>query len=85
MLKSNNSLSISALIEQHGHEKIRQARRMLVVNLIVYTVIAAIELWFGAKDHAVALTADGQNNLTGIVTVSALIVGLSAWVCFLSA
>jgi len=49
MLKSNNSLSISALIEQHGHEKIRQARRMLVVNLIVYTVIAAIELWFGAK------------------------------------
>ena len=60
MLKSNNSLSISALIEQHGHEKIRQARRMLVVNLIVYTVIAAIELWFGAKDHAVALTADGQ-------------------------
>ena len=77
MLKSNNSLSISTLIEQHGHEKIRQARRMLVVNLIVYTVIAAIELWFGAKDHAVALTADGQNNLTGIVTVSALIVGLS--------
>jgi cation diffusion facilitator family transporter len=77
MLKTMKPINISNLIATTSHQKIEASRRVLFLNLLVYTLISAAELTIGTTDHSTALLADGQNNLTGIVSVTALIVGLT--------
>ncbi|MDG3061018.1 cation diffusion facilitator family transporter [Lacticaseibacillus casei] len=77
MLKNIKPISISNLITKASHQRIETSRRVLFLNLIVYILIAGAELAIGTADHSTALIADGQNNLTGIVSVTALIVGLT--------
>ncbi|QVI34035.1 cation transporter [Lacticaseibacillus chiayiensis] len=77
MLKNSKPISISKLITKISHQRIENSRNVLFLNLLVYALIAGAELTIGAADHSTALIADGQNNLTGIVSVIALIVGLT--------
>lgn len=76
-LNNNNPIGISREITANSRTKVKQARMLLGLNLAVYTGISLAEMIVGQADHATALIADGQNNLTGIISVLSLIVGLT--------
>lgn len=64
-------------LETKSREDAIHASHMLLINLLMYMIISAAELWIGTVDHSVVLIADGENNFTGIVAVISLIVGLT--------
>ncbi|WP_235184320.1 cation diffusion facilitator family transporter [Agrilactobacillus composti] len=76
-LNNNNPIGISQEITANSRKKVKQARILLILNLVVYTGISLAEMIVGHADHTTALIADGQNNLTGIISVLSLIVGLT--------
>ncbi|MFC6182062.1 cation diffusion facilitator family transporter [Lactiplantibacillus daowaiensis] len=72
----SNGLNIDLAIEAASLHKNRLARRLLWLNLACYVLLSGTELAIGYWTQAAALLADGQNNLTGILSATLLLVGL---------
>lgn len=77
IFNNNNHLNMSKELTDRSRQSVQQARQVLILNLLVYTGISAAEIFIGQRAHSTALLADGQNNVTGIISVTALIVGLT--------
>ncbi|MFT8338200.1 cation diffusion facilitator family transporter [Schleiferilactobacillus harbinensis] len=77
MFNTSNSLHMSKNLTDRSRASVQRARKVLALNLLVYISISAAEMIIGQRAHSTALLADGQNNVTGIISVIALIVGLT--------
>ncbi|MCD2345560.1 cation diffusion facilitator family transporter [Clostridium guangxiense] len=61
---------------EENYKNLKIAQRGASISLIVYIILSALKLFMGYLTHSKALTADGLNNSTDIISSLAIIIGL---------
>lgn len=61
---------------EENYKNLKIAQRGASISLIVYVILSALKLFIGYLTSSKALTADGLNNSTDIISSLAIIIGL---------